>query len=128
MRLSKSLVALGLVTVCAAAALAAEPPALQKPEWAYAVPTGPAEPAVRRDQRLYSLPSLPSYLMTVTILYSMSRQRAAQALCDLYFHPPLTRVGMLQWNRREPIIQRGYAHALQVLDEKQITGPGVYGK
>lgn len=56
MKLSKTLAALGLVTACAAAALAAEPLALQKPEWAYAVPTGPAEPAVRRDQRLYSLP------------------------------------------------------------------------
>lgn len=43
--------------MCAAAVLAAEPvPALQKPEWAYAVPTGPAEPAIPRDQRLYSLP------------------------------------------------------------------------
>ncbi|MDB5850704.1 MAG: patatin, partial [Rhodoferax sp.] len=78
--------------------------------------------------RLYRLPSLPSYLMTVTILYSMSRQRAAQSLCDLYFHPPLTRVGMLQWNRREPIIQRGYVHALQVLDENKATQAGASDK
>ena len=69
-------------------------------------------PALRR----YRLPSMPSYLMTVTILYSMSRQRSAQQLCDLYFNPPLNRVGMLQWRRLENIVQRGYAHALQVLD------------
>ena len=57
MRLSKGLAVLGLATMCAAAVLAAEPlPALQKPEWAYAVPTGPAEPATRRDEKLYGLP------------------------------------------------------------------------
>lgn len=67
-------------------------------------------------QRRYRLPSLPSYLLTVTILYSMSRQRSAQQQCDLYFNPPLTRVGMLQWRRLENIVQRGYAHAVQVLD------------
>lgn len=69
-------------------------------------------------QRRYNLPSLPSYLMTVTILYSMSRQRSAQKMCDLYFNPPLTRVGMLQWNRFEVIVQRGYTHALEVLAAK----------
>jgi len=67
------------------------------------------------SQRRYRLPSLPSYLMTVTILYSMSRQASAQQQCDLYFNPPLTRVGILQWRRFENIVQRGYAHALQVL-------------
>ena len=82
----------------------------------------------RPAARLYRLPTLPSYLMTVTILYSMSRQRAAQSLCDLYFHPPLTRVGMLQWNRLEPIIQRGYAHAQQVLDQQQANGAELFGK
>ena len=66
--------------------------------------------------RRYRLPSLPSYLMTVTILYSMSRQHSAQQQCDMYFNPPLNRVGMLQWRRLENIVQRGYAHALQVLD------------
>jgi NTE family protein len=57
--------------------------------------------------------------MTVTILYSMSRQRSAQKLCDLYFNPPLARVGMLQWNRFETIVQRGYTHALEVLAGKK---------
>ncbi|MES2581412.1 MAG: patatin-like phospholipase family protein [Pseudomonadota bacterium] len=66
-------------------------------------------------QRRYRLPSLPAYLMTVTILYSMSRQRSAQKLCDLYFNPPLAGVGMLQWNRFETIVQRGYDHAREVL-------------
>lgn len=58
MTLSKALAGLGLAATSVAAALAAEPlaPALQKPEWAYAIPTAPPEPTAPRDQRLYSLP------------------------------------------------------------------------
>ncbi|WP_422844308.1 cyclic nucleotide-binding and patatin-like phospholipase domain-containing protein [Acidovorax sp. M2(2025)] len=69
-----------------------------------------------RAKRRYKLPSLASYLMQVTILYSMSRQRQSQQLTDLYFNPPMDRVGMLQWNRFEQIVQQGYAHGIQVLD------------
>ena len=53
--------------------------------------------------------------MNVTILYSMSRQRQSQQLTDLYFNPPMDRVGMLQWNRFEQIVQQGYAHGTDVL-------------
>jgi cytochrome c553 len=58
MKLSKILMGLGLAGTCVAAALAAEPAeqALQKPEWAYAVPTLPPTPAPPRDQTLHSLP------------------------------------------------------------------------
>src|SRR3989344_3139306 len=69
-----------------------------------------------RAQRRYKPPSLASYLMQVTILYSMSRQRQSQQLTDLSFNPPMDRVGMLQWNRFEQIGQQGYAHGIQVLD------------
>ena len=69
-----------------------------------------------KSQRRYRLPSLASYLMNVTILYSMSRQRQSQQLTDLYFNPPMDRVGMLQWNRFEQIVQQGYAHGTEVLD------------
>ena len=62
-----------------------------------------------RAQRRYRLPSLAAYLMNVTILYSMSRQRAARRLTDLYFNPPLDRVGMLQWRRFDQIVQQGHA-------------------
>lgn len=72
-----------------------------------------------RAQRRYKLPSLASYLMNVTILYSMSRQRQSQQLTDLYFNPPMDRVGMLQWNRFEQIVQQGYAHGLDVLGQRE---------
>jgi len=68
-----------------------------------------------RGRRRYKLPSLASYLMQVTILYSMSRQRQSRQLTDLYFNPPLDRVGMLEWNRFEQIVQQGYAHGTEVL-------------
>ena len=72
-------------------------------------------------QRRYRLPSLPSYLMTVTGLYSHSRQNQAKAQCDLYFHPVLDRVGMLQWNRFDQIVQRGYTHAKEVIAAMEAT-------
>lgn len=66
-------------------------------------------------QRRYRLPSLVAYLMNVTILYSSSRQHAARRLTDLHFNPPLERVGMLQWNKFDSIVEQGREHALQVL-------------
>lgn len=63
-----------------------------------------------KKQRRYKLPSLVSYLMNVTILYSTSRQRQAQQLTDLCFSPQLERVGMLQWDKFDDIVQQGYEH------------------
>jgi NTE family protein len=68
-----------------------------------------------RSQRRYRFPSLVSYLMNVTILYSTSRQRESQALTDLYFNPPLDRVGMLQWEKFDHIVERGLTHGREVL-------------
>ncbi|MDH4391179.1 MAG: cyclic nucleotide-binding and patatin-like phospholipase domain-containing protein [Aquabacterium sp.] len=69
-----------------------------------------------RAQRRYHLPSLATFLMNVTVLYSISRQRQSRQLADIYMNPPLDRVGMLQWNRFEQIVAQGYAHACAVLD------------
>jgi NTE family protein len=74
-----------------------------------------------RKQRRFKLPSLAAYLMNVTILYSMSRQRAAKRLTDLYFNPPLYRVGMLQWERFDQIVAQGHHHGLEVLNA-QVVG------
>jgi NTE family protein len=68
-----------------------------------------------RKLRRYKFPSLASYLMNVTILYSTSRQRESQKLTDLYFNPPLERVGMLQWEKFDNIVKQGYAHGVDVL-------------
>ena len=68
-----------------------------------------------RSKRRYKFPSLMSYLMNVTILYSTSRQRESQRLTDLYFNPPLERVGMLQWDKFDSIVAQGHAHGVEVL-------------
>ena len=69
-----------------------------------------------RKQRRYKFPSLVSYLMNVTILYSSSRRRESERLTDLYFNPPLDRVGMLQWDKFDGIVAQGHAHGTEVLD------------
>lgn len=68
-----------------------------------------------RNKRRYRLPSLAGYLMNVTILYSVSRQRQSERQTDLYFNPPLDRVGMLAWGRFDHIVKQGHAHAQAVL-------------
>jgi len=68
-----------------------------------------------RARRRYRLPSLAAYLMNVTVLYSNSRQREARQQIDLYFNPPLTRVGMLEWSRFDDIVEQGYQHGCEVL-------------
>jgi NTE family protein len=70
-----------------------------------------------KAKRRFRLPSLASYLMNVTVLYSTSRQRSAQKLTDVYFNPPLERVGMLEWNKFDQIVQQGHAHGVEVLDK-----------
>jgi NTE family protein len=69
-----------------------------------------------RGKRRFRLPSLTAYLLNITILYSTSRQREAQRLTDLYFCPPLYRVGLLQWSRFDEIVRQGYDYAAQLLD------------
>jgi NTE family protein len=70
-----------------------------------------------RQKRRYRLPSLMSYLLNMTILYSISRQQQARRLTDLYFNPPLFKVGLLQWARFEQIVRQGQDHAAEVLDQ-----------
>ena len=68
-----------------------------------------------RSKRRYRVPSLMAYLLNVTILYSTSRQQQLRQLTDLYFSPPLQRVGLLQWSRFDDIVKQGYDHAMELL-------------
>jgi NTE family protein len=70
-----------------------------------------------RARRRYRLPSLASYLMNITILYSTSRQAEARAQTDVYFNPPLYKIGLLQWSRFDEIVRQGEQHANEVLDQ-----------
>lgn len=71
-----------------------------------------------RSKRRYRLPTLANYLINVTVLYSTSRERQSRSLTDLHLRPPLERVGMLQWNRFDQILEQGYRHACEVLDQQ----------
>jgi NTE family protein len=68
-----------------------------------------------RKSRRYRLPSLAVLLINTTILYSTSRQKQAKALTDIYFNPPLDRVGMLDWHSFDKVVEQGYAHAKEIL-------------
>ena len=76
-------------------------------------------------RRRYKLPSLTAYLMNVTTLYSQSRRENSRAGVDLYFNPAMARVGMMQWERFDSIVDQGYQHAQAVLSQ---ATPELLGK
>jgi NTE family protein len=76
-------------------------------------------------RRRYKLPSLTAYLMNVTTLYSQSRREDSRASVDLYFNPAMSRVGMMQWDRFDSIVEQGYTHAQSVLSQ---TTPELLGR
>ncbi len=57
-------------------------------------------------------------------LYSTSRQHQLRELTDIYFNPPLQRVG-LQWAKFDAIEQQGYDHAVEVLAELSESALGI---
>ncbi len=77
-----------------------------------------------RGKRRFRLPSMMSYLLNVTILYSMSRQSQARRMTDVYFNPPLDRVGLLEWDKFDDIVLQGHAHAVEVLQRDGIAAIG----
>ncbi|MGA9026977.1 MAG: cyclic nucleotide-binding and patatin-like phospholipase domain-containing protein [Steroidobacteraceae bacterium] len=80
-----------------------------------------------RAKRRFRLPSLMAYLMNVTVLYSTSRQRENRKLTDLYFNPPLERVGMLEWNKFDSIVQHAYEHGREILNGMSAAELSLYG-
>ncbi len=48
----------------------------------------------------------------MNILYSISRQQQLRKLTDVYFSPPLHRVGLLQRSRFDQIVTQGHDHAI----------------
>jgi len=68
-----------------------------------------------RGKRRFRLPSLLSFLMNVTVLYSSSRQQESARMVDLYLNPPLARVGMLQWKKFDSIVDQGYEYGREHL-------------
>jgi NTE family protein len=80
-----------------------------------------------RAKQRYRVPSLVSYLLNVSVLYSVSRQSESRKQTDLYFNPELYKFGFLQWGRFSSIVTKGDNHAREVIGalshaEKQAWG------
>lgn len=76
-----------------------------------------------RTSRRYDLPSLAVLLIKTTILYSLSRQKQAKALTDVYFNPQLDKVGLLDWDAYDQVVEQGYIHAKEVLANLSTQAP-----
>jgi NTE family protein len=72
------------------------------------------------NRRQYNLPFLPEILLTATISSSINRQRQASNRVDLLFKPHVSRIGPLQWEKYDALIEEAHADTLKVL---QATNP-----
>jgi NTE family protein len=67
------------------------------------------------------VPGLVPLLLNSSIMYSFARQEEARRLVDLYFSPPVRGVGMLDWAKFDRIVNSGYRHAREQLEQGQWT-------
>ncbi len=63
-----------------------------------------------------NVPSLMSMILHSTTINSDYRTRQMRLQADLFFNPDLSRFGMMDWKSLDAIIDAGYQHAIQVLD------------
>ncbi len=70
-----------------------------------------------RAMRRYRVPGLTATLVSAIMLVSQARQREARGQADLCFTPALAGIGMLDWRKFDTIVDLGYRHACQVLEE-----------
>ncbi|GAB3959406.1 patatin-like phospholipase family protein [Spirosoma harenae] len=83
----------------------------------------PSPSALLRDrfrskrQRKFRLPSLMSIILNATLLYSSARRNENIQYTDLYFNPDVSRYGIMNWSSYDSIVQKGYEHALTVLNQ-----------
>jgi predicted acylesterase/phospholipase RssA/CRP-like cAMP-binding protein len=67
-------------------------------------------------------PSLLETMMRATVLHAAHRQRASLQEADFAFRPPIERFGMMDFPRQDELIQVGYEHARQQLEEWRAAG------
>ncbi len=80
-----------------------------------------------RAKQRYRVPSLVSYLLNVSVLYSVSRQSESRKQTDLYFNPELYKFGFLQWGRFSSIVTKGDDHAREVLGALSLAEKQAWG-
>ncbi|PTY38310.1 patatin [Saccharospirillum sp. MSK14-1] len=72
-----------------------------------------------KKKRRYPLPSLATYLISVSFMYSFSQRDTDKSLTDLYFNPPLQTIGLLDWGRIDDIFKSGYDYAREQLQSER---------
>ncbi len=72
---------------------------------------------LRGRTRKYKLPSLTSLLLNTSMMNSYARQQESQSLVDLYFAPGVNRFGLLDWSRFDQIVEAGYRHGMEQLEQ-----------
>lgn len=69
----------------------------------------------KKDQK-YSLPGIGSIIINSTLMYSNARRHESIAYLDLHFNPDVAKFGMTAWTDFHKIVEKGYQHAKQVLE------------
>jgi len=72
---------------------------------------------LRGKRKKFKLPSLSSLLLNTSLMASYARHQQSLALVDLQFAPVVYRFGMLDWSKFDQIIEVGYAHAMEQLEQ-----------
>jgi NTE family protein len=70
-----------------------------------------------RKHRKFKLPSLTSILLNTSLMASYARHQQSLALTDLNFTPEVYKFDMLDWSKFDKIVEVGYAHAMEQLEQ-----------
>ncbi|MCB9337979.1 MAG: patatin-like phospholipase family protein [Lewinellaceae bacterium] len=65
----------------------------------------------------YNLPSMMATLVQATTLNSDNKSRQLRMQADLCFHPSLGQFGLMEWKAYDKIVEAGYRHAMEVLEQ-----------
>lgn len=69
----------------------------------------------RKTQRFRGIPSLPTVVFNVAAMASMAHDKRMRELVDLQFNPDVSRVGMLEWEAFNRVLDIGLKHGREML-------------
>lgn len=81
---------------------------------------------LRGKHKKFRLPSLSSLLLNTSLMASYARHQQSLALVDLQFDPIGYKFGMLEWSKFDQIVEVGYAHAMEQLEQLGEEGIAAY--
>jgi NTE family protein len=68
----------------------------------------------------YRLPSIGSIIINSTLMYSNAKRHESIAYLDLHFNPDVAKYGITAWTDYHKIVEKGYQHGKQVLEQMSI--------